>query len=178
MKHDAVDVAIQRVNQPFVSEIKVAGVELERGRIRSGIENAGEAPSCRDHKARPEDEEESDEDDDEHGLCLQNVLRAERAKHTETSLAGDHHRHKTRGRVERIKSNQVVAQHKLNNETASRGASYLQVNPVGIEDKAHSHVQDVSQRLDKQTQVDPLLQAVFDEHHHAQDVGRSASKIK
>ena len=73
----------------------------------------------------------------------------------------------------------MVAQHEAKDGTLSsvdtRG---LEVNPVGVEGKVHGHEEDVSQRLDEQTQVDPLLQSVFGEHHHAQDVGREAGKIR
>ena len=62
--------------------------------------------------------------------------------------------------------------------TSSGGSSELQVNPVDVEGKVHGHVEDVSQRLEEKTQVDPLLQSVFGEHHHAQDVGRGAGKKK
>ena len=52
----------------------------------------------------------------------------------------------------------MVAQHEAKDGTLSsvdtRG---LEVNPVGVEGKVHGHEEDVSQRLDEQTQVDPLL---------------------
>ena len=66
----------------------------------------------------------------------------------------------------------------MNHGTAPRGAGGLQVNSVGVEDKVHCHEEDVGQRLEEKTQVDPLLKAVFDEHHHAEDVGRGAGENK
>ena len=108
-EHDAVDVTIQRINRFLVVAIKLAGVQFEGCGIGSGIENAIETPSCRDDKACPNDGEEREEEDHKRGLCLKDGLRAERTKHTEASLAGDHHRHETRGRVEGIKSYQVIS---------------------------------------------------------------------
>ena len=158
-----------------MAEIKLAGVHFQRRGVCPGIEHADDAPSRRDDEEPPDEDEESDEDDDERGLRLKDSPRAERAEHTETSLAGDHHRHEARGEAEAVETQQRIAQHEqLDRTFPARDAGDHHVNPVDVEQEVEGHEEEVSQRLEEQAQVDPLLQALLDEDHHVQDVGRGA----
>ena len=175
LERDAVDVAVQRVDEFLVEEIKLAGVHFQRRGVRPGVEHAGDAPSRRDDEEPPDDDEESDEDDDERGLRLKDSPRAERAEHTETSLAGDDHRHEARGEAEAVETQQKIAHHEqLDRTSPLRDAGDHHGNPVDVEQEVQGHQEEVSQRLEEQAKVDPLLQALLDEDHHAQDVARGA----
>ena len=177
-KNQAVDITVQYINQLLVAEIEVARVQLLGRRSRSGIENASNIPSTPDQEEHSDDEEERDDNNDEHGLCFKDVLRSKRAEHTEASLAGDHHRHEPRCPSKTKESYQVVIQDEMEDRTSPGGTRDLQVNPVGVQEKVRCHVEDVRQRLEEQTQVDSLLQAVFGEHYHVQDVGWGTGKIR
>ena len=109
----AIDVTVQRVDYFLVEEIKLAGVHLWICGIRSWIKYASDMPSSRNYEESTKDEKESDEDDDERGLCLKDVLRSERADHTEASLASDHHRHKTGSPVEAVQYQHVIVHGEL-----------------------------------------------------------------
>ena len=143
-----------------------------------GVKNTGNTPSAPDQEKSSDEEEPGNQNNYKSSLCFKDALRAERAEHTEASLAGDHHRHELRGPTETEESHQIVVQDELEKTTPSFFARNLQVNPVSVDGKVDGHIEEVSQRLEEQTQVDPLLQSVFGEHHHVQDVGRGAGKIR
>ena len=143
-----------------------------------GVKNTGNTPSAPDQEKSSDKEEPGNQNNYKSSLCFKDALRAERAEHTEASLTGDHHRHEPRCPCKTKESYQVVIQDEMEDRTSPGGTRDLQVNPVGVQEKVRCHVEDVSQRLEEQTQVDPLLQTMFCKHHHVQDVGWCAGKIR
>ena len=101
---------------------------------------------------------------------MQQSLEPQRAEDTETPLAGDDGGQELRNPSEAAEIHEVVVGHEPHHGSEPVFGGELQVHLVAVEKHRLNQRELVSQRQRGQTQADAVLQALFVEHRHVDDV--------
>ena len=109
--------------------------------------------------------------DDSHVLSFEQSLEPQRVEDTETPLTGDDGGQDLRNPSEAVEPHEVVVGHEPHHGSEPFFCGELQVELLAVEKHRLNQVELVSQRQREQTQVDAVLQALFVEHRHVDDVG-------
>ena len=174
----SVEDTIQSVQPFLVPEMVSSDVDLPGSPPGGHLVEARDAVLGRDDETQQHQNRQADPDDDGQNLRRHAPLSSQREQNTHAPLRWNDGREQNRPVAEPVESDDVVVHHVPVNRTVLPAVGELRVDALGVEDEEQSEVDEVEEGEREEAEVDSFFEALLEEHHHVDDVGRGSEEVE